>query len=95
MGDLKDDVEKQHGKPIRLIGSKPVHVQQDGTTKWKGEVEAYALEGHDRASHCFAAAAKIGGEKVRTFTVLGIGPVANAEDAIALRRAEDGRGDDA
>ena len=62
-------------------GTVPVHEVFKGQTVWKGDVEAFALEGHPKATKAYGWS-EGQGDKERFFAVLELPPVKSALDAV-------------
>lgn len=72
-----------------------VHVHEKaptGETVWKGDVEAFAIAGHPKATRAYAWSEATTGTKRRFFAVLGVGPVTSAAKAVQASLLADARG---
>ncbi len=74
-------VTAMHGCPCRHVQSSYVHEMMDGKTVWKGEVETFALEGHEKADQAFAWGWDDDGE-IRYIAVLNVPPIISPREAV-------------
>jgi hypothetical protein len=73
-----------HGAKAAWVRSEAVSEAFDGAAVWTGQVEVFVLEGHPKATRCFAWEEPPAEEsgKARVFAVLAIPPIRSAADAV-------------
>lgn len=74
-------VEQLHHCKANHCATIPVHEVFRGQTVWKGNVEAFALAGHPKASKAYGWT-EGNADKERFFAVLELPPVKSAQDAV-------------
>jgi hypothetical protein len=84
LAEAKNAVEKSHGVTPIHLKTVPVREMFQGKIAWDGEVEVFAIDGHEKAKRCYAwgyANEKRGG-KYDFVTVLEIPPVVSPQTAV-------------
>jgi hypothetical protein len=90
---LIEAIRHLHGCEATHVETIAVHERSpSGETVWQGDVEAFALAGHPKASKAFAWSEATTGTKRRFFAVLGLGPVTGAAAAVRASVLADARG---
>lgn len=96
ISQLKQAVEGLHSCTATHVNQEHVTETFQGETVWDGDVYVFALEGHPKASVCYAWSAPVeGSERRRFFAVLQLPPVVTPRDAVrasiveAYRDAQD------
>lgn len=84
-------VEQLHNCTADHATTVYVHEIFEGQTVWKGDVEAYGLIGHPKATRAYAWS-EGKGDKERFFAVLAISPVKCAADAVRASIVADAKG---
>ena len=80
---LKEAVERLHNCKARATGAEHVIETFRGETVWDGPVTVFALEGHPKASICYAWVSPVQGSTRRRFSaVLKQKPVNTPQDAV-------------
>jgi hypothetical protein len=83
INDLKILVERQHNCRAKHIESAVVHERYEGMRVWDGVVEAFQLDGHDRAKRAYAWVIPASqGHEPEYKVVLGVPPINSAQDAV-------------
>lgn len=75
-------IRKLHGVESRHIESTPVKEMFQGQTVWEGIVEVFELHGHPSAPKVYAWSYDMEGTEKRHVTVLHVGPIQSAVDAV-------------
>jgi len=77
-------VQHLHNCGAQLLHTVPVHEVFQGKTAWEGDVEVFALTGHQKAKRAYAWSHLDGlnDEKTRFVAVLEIPPVKDAKTAV-------------
>ncbi len=93
---LKQDVEGLHDCKARHTATEYVTETFEGETVWEGTVHIFALEGHPKASVCYAwPSPDQETDRRRFFAVLQDGPIKSAQEAVrvslilGLRKSDD------
>jgi hypothetical protein len=81
---LKMTVEHLYGCSARHLGSERVTETFDGATLWSGDVEAFSITGHPKASRCYGWSQ---GEPEEFITILEMPPIKSAHDAVKVALA--------
>lgn len=86
-------IRKLHGVESRHLESVPVKETFQGKTVWEGVVEVFELVGHPKAPRVYAWAHHTDGPESpkRHVTVLHIGPVTSAVEAVRAAIVEEFR----
>lgn len=71
-----------HGVESKHVESVPVKETFQGKTVWEGIVEVFELHGHPTAPKVYAWSHDADGQKKRHVTVLHLGPVTSAIEAV-------------
>lgn len=80
---LQMAIHHLHKANAKHVGSEQVHETFQGQTVWQGDVEAFDLMGHAKASRCYAWSYQDdAGEHIAT--ALGLPPVKTALDAVRV-----------
>ena len=80
---LQEAVERLHNCKARVTGTEHVIETFQGDTVWNGEVTVFALEGHPKASICYAWSSPVqGSTRRRFFSILKNSPIETARDAV-------------
>lgn len=79
---LKDAIRHLHGCEATWVESVPVTETFNGETVWDGEVQAFDLIGHPKATRAYSWSYATEGTKRRFVAVLQIGPVVDAVTAV-------------
>ena len=83
--ELREAVERLHGGRARLREIAPVVERFRDQVVWEGAVHVFDLEGHAKATVCYAWTSPVGeGEQRRYYAVLGLPPVKSAADAVRV-----------
>jgi hypothetical protein len=83
LAELRGAVERLHGGRARLSEVAPVVERFRGQVVWEGAVHVFDLEGHPKATVCYAWTSPVGeGEQRRYYAVLGASPINSAADAV-------------
>src|SRR5690349_24881013 len=89
---LIESIQNLHGCEATHVETVRVHERApNGETIWQGDVEAFALSGHPKASRAYAWSEATTGTKRRFFAVLGLGPVTGASEAVRASVLADAR----
>jgi hypothetical protein len=81
--ERRQAVERLHGGRARL--REAVHLVEHfrGQVAWEGAVHVFDLEGHPKATVCYAWTSPVGeGDQRRFYAVLGAPPINSAADAV-------------
>lgn len=83
----------EHLHHCKAVHSATIHVHEAfrGQTVWQGNVEAFALSGHPKASKAYGWSEGTG-NKERFFAVLELPPVKSAVDAVRASIVADAKG---
>ena len=84
---LKKAIRETHGCDSYWLESVKVGEHIKGQRTWYTTVEVFALVGHQKAKHAYAWMMYREGKEDRTVVVLGLPPVASAEDAVKVAMA--------
>jgi hypothetical protein len=80
---LKKIVEQQHNCVARFVESVQVKEIFQGQTVWHGTVHVFDIQGHSKATRCYAWSSPIDGStKRRYYAVLHAPPVDSPEKAV-------------
>ena len=84
IAELQDVIRRLHGVEATHVKSVPVKETFQGKTVWEGVVEVFELHGHAKASKVYAWTHHTNGpdSPKRHVTVLHIGPVTSAVEAV-------------
>jgi len=80
--ELRELIHRLHGVHATHVESVPVKETFQGQTVWEGIVEVFELHGHPQAPKVYAWSHDADGKKKRHVTVLHIGPVTSALEAV-------------
>ena len=80
--ELQDVIRRLHGVESKHVQSVPVKETFKGKTVWDGVVEVFELHGHPKASLAYAWSHDADGQKKRHVTVLHVGPITSALEAV-------------
>lgn len=81
--ELQKAVERLHGCTARSIEIVEVEEKFQGQTVWHGIVHVFDIEGHPKATRCYAWSSPIeASSKRKFFAVLHVPPVISAKDAV-------------
>lgn len=80
---LKEAVERQHGRTANFVEAVPVKETFEGQTVWEGTVHVFDLDSNPNATHAYAWSSPIeGSTKQRYFDVLHLGGIRSPQDAV-------------
>jgi len=79
---LQDAIRHLHGVESVHIKTVPITELFEGKVVWKGEVETFAVIGHQTASRCYAWAYQGDDGKQHYTAVLGLPPVDSEQAAV-------------
>ena len=90
MADLNDHipylqraVERMHDCQAAYLEQVAVNELFQGQPVWQGVVHVFEINGHPRATRCYAWSSSMeGSDKRRFFAVLHIPPITSAQDAV-------------
>jgi len=80
--ELREVIQRLHGAKATHVESVPVKETFQGKTVWEGIVEVFELHGHPQAKKAYAWSHDAGGPKKRHVTVLHVGPITSALEAV-------------
>jgi hypothetical protein len=91
--ELQDVIRNLHGANSVHLMSVPVHERFQGKTVWNGIVEVFGLVGHESARTVYAwtQSTDLADQPKRHVTVLGVGAVTSAADAVRVSTVQDFR----
>ena len=84
---LKKAIRETHGCDSYWLESVKVGEHFKGQPTWDTTVDVFAVVGHPKAKLAYAWMMYQEGEQDRTVVVLGLPPVASAEDAVKVAMA--------
>jgi hypothetical protein len=89
--ELQDVIKTLHGVDSVHLMSVPVHQRLEGKTVWNGMVEVFGLVGHESARTVYAWTqhTDLADKPKRHVTVLGVGPLSSAADAVRVFTVQD------
>jgi hypothetical protein len=83
--ELREAVERVHKCSARLIDRVPVIETFLDQTVWDGVVHVFEIEGHARATRCYAWTSPVeGAARCRFTAVLDLPPIDSPSDAVKL-----------
>lgn len=89
---LKHAVERTHGNTARFLEKVAVKESFQGMPVWEGVVHVFEIEGHPKASKCYAWSASVEGtDRRRFYAVLHAPPINSATDAVRAAIVEEYR----
>lgn len=92
ISDLKKAVEATNGGTAKFLEKAPVLESFQGKPVWEGIVHVFMLEGHPKATKCYAWSSSVdGSNKRRFYAVLHIAPINSAADAVRAAIVEEFR----
>lgn len=80
--ELQSVIRNLHGVESRHVESVSVKETFQGKTVWEGIVEVFDLHGHPKAPRVYAWSHDTDGPKKRHVTVLHVGPITSAVEAV-------------
>ncbi len=80
--ELRETIKRLHGAEATHVESVPVKEVFRGQTVWEGIVEVFELRGHPKASRVYAWLHDTDGPHKRHVTVLHVGPITSAVEAV-------------
>lgn len=81
--ELKKTVERLHNCTAHFVEAVEVEETFQGQTVWNGIVHIFDIEGHSKATRCYAWSSPLeGSAKRRYYAVLHISPVDSPEKAV-------------
>ncbi len=80
--ELRGTIQRLHHCEASHTRTEPVKQVLDGRLLWEGDVEVFALLGHDNALRCYAWGHMNADAQWEVTTVLAIPPVISAETAV-------------
>ena len=80
--ELQETIRRLHGADATHVESVSVKETFQGKTVWEGIVEVFDLRGHPKASRVYAWMHDTDGPQKRHVTVLHIGPITSAVEAV-------------
>ncbi len=80
--ELRETIRRLHGADATHVQSVPVKETFQGQTVWEGIVEVFDLRGHPKASRVYAWIHDTDGLQKRHVTVLHVGPITSAVEAV-------------
>ena len=91
--ELQEVIKNLHGVDSVHLMSVPVHERFQGKTVWNHIVEVFGLVGHESARTVYAwtQSTDLADQPKRHVTVLGVGPVTSAADAVRVSIVQDFR----
>lgn len=82
LAELKNTIRRLHRCEAAHTRTEMVREVVNGTVMWEGNVEVFALHGHDNALRCYAWGHLHENGNWEVTTVLAIPPVVSAESAV-------------
>lgn len=82
LSELRATIQRLHACEAAHTRTEPVREVINGQVLWQGNVEVFALLGHDRALRCYAWGHLHEGGRWEVTTVLAIPPVISAQTAV-------------
>lgn len=89
--ELQELIHHLHGVRATHVESVPVKEVFQGQTVWDGIVEVFELHGHPKAPRVYAWSHDTDGLKKRHVTVLHVGPITSAVEAVRAAIVEEFR----
>jgi len=80
--ELRGLIRRLHGVESKHVESVSVKEMFRGQTVWEGVVEVFDLHGHPKAPRIYAWSHDADGPKKRHVTVLHVGPITSAVEAV-------------
>jgi len=82
ISELREVIQHLHGVKATHVESVPVKETFQGKTVWEGIVEVFELHGHPKAPRAYAWSHDTDGPRKRHVTVLHVGPITSALEAV-------------
>ena len=82
LAELKNTIRRLHGCEVSHTRTERVREVANGEVMWEGNVEVFAIVGHDRALRCYAWGHMHEDGRWEVTTVLAIPPVVSAQSAV-------------
>jgi hypothetical protein len=82
ISELREVIQRLHGVKATHVESVSVKETFQGRTVWEGIVEVFELRGHPKAPKVYAWSHDTDGPEKRHVTVLHIGPITSAVEAV-------------
>ena len=97
LAELKNTIRRLHKCEASHTRTEAVREEVNGQVMWEGNVEVFAIVGHDRALRCYAWGHMHDTGQWEVTTVLAIPPVISAQSAVlaafvARVKAQDAEG---
>jgi len=82
LGELRSTIQRLHKCEASHTRTEAVREVVNGQVMWEGNVEVFAIVGHDRALRCYAWGHLHDDGRWEVTTVLAIPPVISAQSAV-------------